>query len=309
MGRITKNKRIVDYYKIYSQIYGFPTITVSGIASHTGLSRNTVAKYLKEMYTYSIVVGPHIRMKPAPNYTEYVYLMNFQDPYKVFCGLRTFPHVVYHAMTIGDWNTLVITDRLLDFSRLTGFQSLVNRSPRGYSYTPQVTCISWNESFKKMYNHMHTVVPVPTEYSRHPAPPLNWGKDEWTLFCTFNHCMRKKVTPAIRKIKVRYETYAAWMNTLKDHCTIHTGFYPEGYHNYLSNCFLFHTDHPQSVQALFSFLPTTPFIMELPDQLLVFTSTISPDITRNLFCTIYDMKTSRIIKRFSHVVTLFHARH
>jgi hypothetical protein len=299
--------RIVDYHKIYSQIYNSPAMSFFDIAVNTGLSRNTVAKYLKEMYTKGMLLGPHIRMKPAPNYTEYVYLMNFQDPYKVFRGLRTFPHVLYHAVTSGDWNTMVITDRLLDFSSLVGFQSLVNRGPRGYSYTPHAGCISWNESFRNMYSHIEPFTPLPEYEAR--TPPLNWGSDEWKLFHTFKYNMRKKVTATRQKINVRYETYSEWMNTLQDHCTIHTGFYPEGYHNYLSHCFLFHTDHIQSVQSLFSFLPTTPFIIELSSQLLILVNLISPDVTRNLFCTIYDMKTNHIIREFSHAVTLFHVYH
>jgi hypothetical protein len=300
-------ERIINYHKIYSCVYDSPTMSGSDIAFHTGLSRNTVAKYLKEMYTNGMIRGPHIRMKPALNYTEYVYLLNFQDPYKVFRGLRTFPHVVYHAMTFGDWNTMVVTDRQLDFSNLVGFQSLINQGKRGYSYTPHVACISWNESFRKMYSHIEPFTPVP-EHSRTPAP-LDWGEDEWKLFCTFKYSMRKKVTPTIRKINVRYETYSEWMNTLHNHCTIHTGFYPEGYHNYSSYCFLFQTDHIQSVQSLFSFLPTTPFIMVLPDFLFIFVSVISPDVARNLFCTIYDMKISQIIREFSHAVALFHVQH
>ena len=86
MGKITKYERMVNYHKIYSCVYDFPTMSVYDIALHTGLSRNTVIRYLKEMYTNGMIRGPHIRMKPALNYTEYVYLLNFQDPYKVFRG-------------------------------------------------------------------------------------------------------------------------------------------------------------------------------------------------------------------------------
>jgi hypothetical protein len=309
MGRITKNERMVTYHEIFSQIHGNPVISFYDIAVSTGLSRNTVAKYLREMYTQGIVMGPQIRVKQARNYKEYVYFMNFQDPYRVFNGLKRFPHVVYHAMTCGDWNTLVITNRLLDLSKLTGFQTMVTQGTRGYSYTPLVQYISWNQCFRKMYNHLKTFAPRREYNNRRIALPLDWGKDEWKLFETFNHYMRKKVTPALRKIKVRYETYMRWMKTLEDHCTIHTGFYPQGYEKYLHHCFLFHTDHHQSVQSLFSFLPTTPFIMELNSQLLIFASTASPDVARTLFCVIYNMKTKEMIKRFSHVVVLFHWQH
>jgi hypothetical protein len=309
MGRITRNGKTVDYHRIYSQVYDSPTISFFDIAVNARLSRNTVAKYLKEMYTKSMLLGPYIRMKPAPNYTEYVYLMNFSDPYKVFRGLNRFPHVLYHAMTFGDWNTLVITDKQVNFANLVGFESMVSQGLKGYSYTPYVECISWKKSLRKMDNYIHTFRPAAEQKASTPAPSLTWGEDEWKLFCTFKQHMRKKVTPAIRKIKLRYDIYSEWMKTLENHCTIHTGYYPEGYHNCLSYCFLFHTDHIQSVKTLFSFLPTTPFIMELPNQLLVFTSATSPTAIRNLLCTIYDMKTRNIIEKFNHAETLYHVHH
>ncbi len=51
--------------------------------------------------------------------------MDFSDPFKIFKGLREFPHVLYHAVIFGSWNTVVITDRHLDFSKLIGFQSML----------------------------------------------------------------------------------------------------------------------------------------------------------------------------------------
>jgi hypothetical protein len=50
-------------------------------------------------------------------------------------------------------------------------------------------------------------------------------------------------------------------------------------------------------------------IMELPDQLLILVNLISPDVIRNLFCTIYDMKTKSIIKTFHQATGLFHWLH
>jgi hypothetical protein len=158
-----------------------------------------------------------------------------------------------------------------------------------------------------MYSRIEHFTPLPEYKAR--TPLLTWGSDQWKLFCTFKYCMRKKVTATIQKINVRYETYSEWMKTLQNHCTIHTGFYPEGYHTYHSYCFLCHTDHPQSVQSLFSFLPTTSFIIELPNQLLILVNLISPDIIRKLFCTIYDMKTKSIIKTFHQATGLFHWLH
>jgi len=277
------------------------------IAVTTGLSRNTVSAYVKDMYTKNIMVGPHLRMNPCLNYKEYVHLLKFTDPWLVFRGLNQFPHVLYHGMTFGDWNTLVITDMLLDFSQLKGFQTVVHQGIRGYSLTPKVAYTTWDTCFKAVNEHIVVFTPR-TEYSNQQLTPLLWGKDEWKLFYSFKYNMRKTVTPLLKKINVRYETYAKWMETLHNHCSIHTGFYPEGYKNYLSHCFLVSSDYRSLLQPLFSLLPATPFIMEVGDQLLIFVNVPSPQIT-NLFCTIYHMKVKKIITTFSQAVVIFHYQH
>jgi hypothetical protein len=168
---------------------------------NTRLARNTVSKYLKEMYARNILVGPHIRISPAENYREYVYLMNFQDPWKVFNGLKQFPHVVYHAIAFGDWNTMVITDRFLDFSALAGFNNTVYRGARGYSHTPHVEYITWDESFKRIQEQMKVPPPAPESRKWRLAPFLGWGEDEWKLFHVFKYDMRQNVTPVLKKSK------------------------------------------------------------------------------------------------------------
>jgi len=63
MGKITQNKRMRNYHKIFEQIYENPVMTIYDISVNTGLSRNTVAKYVKEMYKQGVIQGPHIRMR------------------------------------------------------------------------------------------------------------------------------------------------------------------------------------------------------------------------------------------------------
>ena len=58
-------KRLKDYYRLYEQLYANPVITICGIAENTGLSRNTVSKYLHHMYANKIIVGPYLTIKPA----------------------------------------------------------------------------------------------------------------------------------------------------------------------------------------------------------------------------------------------------
>ena len=120
MGKISQEKKIKDYYKIYEQIYVDPTISLIELSKKTKMSRNTISKYLHEMH--------------------------FSDPFFTFKGLRDFPHVVYHAMTSGSWNTLVVTDRHLDFSKLVGFQSLLYQGVKVRTSTPKVEYNPWDES-------------------------------------------------------------------------------------------------------------------------------------------------------------------
>ncbi len=309
MGKATRKKRKKSYYKIYEQIYEDPLIPLCHISENTGLSRNTVSKYLREMYAKGILVGPQISMNSAPNYRQYVYLMNFENPLPVFEQLKTFPHVLHHAVSFGDWNTMVVSDRLLDFSTLVGFQSMVFRGVKYSSHTPRVDYTMWHKPFKKMREELAKFTPSESENKdRRLSPFLDWGEDQWKLYHTFKRNIRKKVQPTLRKINVRYERYTKWMNTLENHCTIHTGFYPEGYQHYVTHCFLFSSDHEQSVKSLTTLIPVSPFIMEVGKQLLVVMNIPTSSITRTLFCTLYDMKTVKMIKGFNKAVALFYHR-
>lgn len=310
MGKISQMRRKRNYFKIFEQIYETPSMSIYDISQKAELSRNTVSKYMKEMYAQGVLVGPQIRMKPAPNYKEYVYLMNFRNPFQVFEGLKGFPNVLYHVMAFGDWNIMAVTDRLLDFSQLIGFDSMVNQGMRGRSYTPKVEFTRWEDSFENSYGRVTQFISTRSGYrDRRLASPLDWDEDMWKLYRTFKFNMRKKVTPTLRKIKVRYETYTKWMKTLEEHSTVHVGFYPDGYQTYMTYCFLFSSDYEDSVKELFSLFPTTPFILEIGNQLMVFTNMISSKITRGLFCTIYDMKRNGIIKGFKQAVAVFHCQH
>jgi len=197
---------------------------------------------------------------------------------------------------------------LLDFSKLIGFENVVKQGVRYCSYTPKVGYRTWDESFERVYEQLNQFTPLQKEYKNRQLTSLDLDKDEWKLFSAFNF-MRRTVTPLLRKINVGYETYTKWMKTLENHCTVHTGFYPEGLKTYLSFCFLFFTDYEELVKSLFSFFPTTSFITELDKQLLVFTHATSSNVKRKLICLIYDMQTKQMIKGFKHAVILSHSKY
>ncbi len=291
-------KRIDYYYKIFEQIYEDPFLSIYDISRNTGLARNTVAKYLHEMYEKGILRGPSLSMKPASNYGEYVYLLKFTDPLVTMGRLKEFPHVLYNAATCGDWNTVVVTDHLIDFSRLVGFQKTVYQGERGCICTPKAEPLTWDECFKKASDSVKTLALKSEPKQRRLTLP--WGQDEWLLFHTFKNNLRQTVTPLLKKIHVRYETYLGWIKTLPNYCSIHTRFYPYGNCGVLS--FVLFTDY--DARSVFSF-PVTPFMTEVGSQLFISVSVPSFDNLHNLFCTLYDLEAKKIIKTFIQAVVLF----
>ena len=296
-------RKMRSYYQIFEQIYSNPNVPLCEISQKTGLARNTVSKYTKEMYTRNVLVGPYLALKPALNYQEYVYLMRVTEPFSVVDRLKEDSHVVYYAVTFGDWNIMVITDEVGDFSQVP-VESVVYQGVKGYCYTPKVGLNNWNESFRRMHEEIASFNGDPHKERRN-ASLLEWGEDQWKLCYAFKNNVRRKVIPTLKKIKVGYETYAKWMNTLKDHCTIHTGFYPEGYHTYMNYCFLVRSEYELMVKSLAALLPVTPFVAEIGNQMLVMISASSPWVTRSLFCVFCDMKTKNIIKRYQKAGVLF----
>ena len=294
------------YFSIYEQVYKFWTIPLCHIAENTGIGRNSVFKYINEMYTNSIIEGPYALLKAAPTYKEHLYLMNFKDPLQAHKGLKGFPYVVYTAATIGDWNTMVITDRLLDFSQFVGFQGAVFQDVVHYVYTPKVEYTSWDDSFERIYEKMDTS--TLTGYrNRNLAPALDWNKYHWEVYHAFKRNMRKKVTPTLRTIKAKYEHYSQWLKTLENHCTICTGFYPDGYHNCVHSCFLLCTDYEELVISLFSLFPATPWIIPVDTTLFVVVN-VGSLYMKKIFSLLDDMKKRKIINSFRNAVILFDSK-
>jgi hypothetical protein len=302
MVKVNESSKDRCYHSIYELMWKTPYKNIYRIAGETGLSRNTVSKYVRDMYANHIISGPSLCLKPAPNYTEYVYLMDFKDPWEVFLKLPGFPHVLYHATTEGHWNTLVITDRLLDFSLLVGFQAMVAVGKKGFCHTPFVGYTSWEESFKKgreMIKGTSTQI-----NTRESAPFLPWGEREWKLYHTFKDNIRRKATPVLEKINVRYEHYLEWVKSLHDHCTINLGFYPGGYSYYMKYYFFLSSDYEELVKSVFALFPTTSLIMEVDSNLLILASLQLPDAIRGFFSLIREMRTSGLIDEFMHAPVL-----
>lgn len=300
------NRRIDTFkcYKIFNQIYEVPTIKIYKIRDKTEICRNVIPTYVSNMYARGIMRGPFLFMRATPEYKEYLYLMNFQDPFSTIEGLKEFPHVVYARMAAGDWNVVVITDRLLDLSQLVGAEDMVFQTIVYCRKTPKVLYTPWEKSFAAIHQKIEMFSPVQKTENCRVSPSLYWGEDEWALYQIFKTNLRKKVISSLRENRIRYDTFTKWKNTLHNYCTVNTEFYPAGYYEYARYSFLFSTDYPEKVKSVFSELPATPIFLELDNHLFAILSVVSPGCIKALFRSVFFMKAKKMINEFKTAVML-----
>jgi hypothetical protein len=208
------------------------------IGKKTSLSRNTVSKYLIKMIEKSMLLPPFLALNPARNYTEYVSILNFDSPDFVFTQLKELPYILYSSFCALDWNVLTVSTKPFDFSQLCHFQSLLLQGERGTIVTP---LCSMNEDARF---DMSTVDLDKIPKSNPPKRRnLQWDESQWKLYDLFKYDLRRKITPTLKKGKLRYEDYTNWREELEKYCTIHTLYYPLGFFNYMHWFFLMKTDY------------------------------------------------------------------
>jgi hypothetical protein len=295
------NQKYVErYYTIAGEICRDPYITLKAMHSQTGINRSTISRSIIDLYKARCLFGPWLSVNPHEDYGQYVYVMNFSNPQEIFEGLKTFPHVRYHALSFGEWNTLVITERLLDLSALNGFQSAIVRRKKGFTYTPPVRYTTWEESWRSVKRRLKSITLEEIDSNR-TVPELCWGKKDWQLYDAFKNNVRQQATPILRELDIRYECYIQWKKDILNHCGIHTEFYPRPVHLYTNHSLLLKTQHTKNVEELFSLFPTTPVFIEMADSILVYMKMTS-DMTVSLIDMLYDMKDSGIVESAHYAV-------
>jgi hypothetical protein len=290
---------MLSYHKIYEQLCENPLASHYHLAKEAHISRNTFSKYLNELFDADMLKGPCLILKPCRDHPYYVSLMNFSDPVKVFGGLKGFPHVVHHALTFGEWNTQVVTDRQLDFSQLQGFENWVFEEKKGHTYVSHVGCLDWEEAFQKIEGKISSFSPY-IEKSPEKEMDLNWSPDEWKLFRAFQENIKEKKGQVLKEIEVRHEVFSRWKKSLKKTCAIYTGFYPEGKQNYMRHCFLVRSGYEKTLKEIVDCMPVTCFLHEVGEYYLMSIYSISPKTSLKLFCVMYDMKVKKIIRKVRH---------
>ena len=275
-------------------MYNDPGIRVSQLKREINLYYNSLVSHLNEMYEKKMLIGPYLSVRAHSAHKEHVYFIWSENPFKMCEHLAKDSRVLYVTRGCGDWNIVVVSAYLLDFSRWKGMYTIIHQGVRYGVYTPKVQNGSQNKSFKEIcYNSNISMAPEKNERT-HVLKP-QWGIKEWTLFYAFRSNMRKKVHPILRKYDISYQVYREWKETLTNYCTVHLEYYPGGFHTYLPVYWLLETDYEKSIKQLFSLFPTSTNLIEICDHLLVLVA-LPNNAIKTVHSFFYKLKAEKIIK-------------
>lgn len=299
-----KDMDILQCINIANSLREDPFISVSGMSSQINLSRTTISRCLKKMYEERILTGPQLSMKPHKNYIPYIYLLQVSNPLCTFQELKTLHPVKNLAIAMGKWNICILTDRMMDFSELKGFQKVVFAGKRYHVYSPRIRYTTWEQSFKEIRHKLEGCTLTVEKSNTGILPELPWGEKEWELYRALRLNVRQDISLILQEHNIQYETFHRWKKTLVTHCNVHTGFYPGGLDAYMDLCILFNTKYTQAVKELFSLFPATPFFADLDDHILILVR-ISSDIGADLGSLIHSMEEKGIVEDAHSTVVLF----
>jgi DNA-binding Lrp family transcriptional regulator len=256
------SEKMEQYHAIYCQLYDNPFIPISEIAQNTNMSEEMVSQLLDEMYSHSILKGPMVFLKPPKNYQLHVYFLEVREPFTVFKELKE-AHILLRSMGRGDWNIMVISNREIDITEISGFKKCVYQGEKGVTFLSQVTGVNWQERIlrvrkKKFLSNKKTSV-------YETIPEIPWGETEWELFERF------KLNVSINTGEIKEdipEKYTEWISQLSAYARVQPAFYPEGLSQYCIYDYLFCSQYQRQITQFLSALPTTAVFFSTGEYLL-----------------------------------------
>jgi len=293
-------KTLNRYLQIYEQIYEDPLIPLHQITKNTKVSRSTVSRYIAKMYELHILQGPSISVKPAENYHQYAYFLMVNDPFTVYRRLKGFPGVVSRNLTAGDWNLLVIFNRLIDLSVLNGVRECILQGVKGVTHLSKVGRLDWDESIQ----NMKAAKPEEKCTMYEESPELLWKEEEWVLFDQFKYNIREKTMPVLKKVDIRYEQYQKWVSQLKEVALVQPAFFPLQQKNYFFIDFLLQSDYHKGLANVLGMLPSTSFFFSVGQYLLARLSFVDKKQRDDLYSVIHTLQEKEYITQWWHTMVI-----
>jgi hypothetical protein len=259
------DKKILNYHKIYEQVYENPGISSKEIGKRTGISGGLVPQYLEEMYEKSIMGGPFIFLKPAQNCLRYGAFCKAKDLLKTFKSIIDVPSVIYASLAWGYWNIQTISDAVIDFSVLKGITECCLQDVKSATRLSRVVYTDWDVSMEKIQEVLSP--PEKETTFHHIIPEIPWNKKEWDLYEHLKLNTRVKVLPVLRERKIKFEHYQTWVKILPQYTYIQPTFFPHGLDKYLTFDFLFESVYHRQLTHILGMLPFTSVFFSVGDYL------------------------------------------
>jgi hypothetical protein len=259
------DKKILNYHKIYEQVYENPGISSKEIGKRTGISEGLVSKYLEEMYEKSIMGGPFIFLKSAQNCLRYGAFCKAEDLLKAFKSISDVPSVISAFLSWGFWNIQTISDAVIDFSVVEGVTECFLQEVKSTTQLSKVVYTDWDISMEKIQGLLSP--PEKESTLHHIIPEIPWNKKGWDLYEHLKLNTRVKVLPVLRECNITYKDYQTWMKSLPQYTCIQPTFFPHGLDKYFTFDFLFESVYHRQLTHILGMLPSTSVFFSVGDYL------------------------------------------
>ncbi len=266
LARLSREEKQYLQYQIYSLRYDDPWIPNKKIAKIVGRPITTVNRLAKEAEENVIVYHPQCRLY-CPN--ERGALLLIEDKYKAFNELKENPHMTYECLVQGGWDILVLYYEPMNLAEIRGYKGMLLEGPVRNVILPKVPYISWEKCFQKMEDLLDKRRHIEESTLDREVCYPDWDEEEWRLYYTFKDNLRKNFNKFRKQCRISWRKYGEWKKNLRKYCKIDISYYPDGYEAYISMLLSIRTHHEKYIWELFSFLPASPVIFKIGDNLLI----------------------------------------
>ena len=296
MSRLTESQKKEIHYNIYEQLLQDERVSFTNMAKNLSLARNTVTSHFNYMLENEILLPPSLRLKMFDDLREYAYCLNFEKPVRVFQELENDPRVVYHSMTSGAFDMIVITNTPIDFEAHPCFKECVLEGPRSDLYASHVSRDMYEEAFLKIKKTAEEGSLkkglLPSEY---PPRKIIWTDLEWELFYDLKYNVRRTFTEIVKKHGISKELFYQSYEHVKKNCVTLISYFPEGRLNYYDFYFLLKSDYEEALKDLFMQLPCTNMVYHIKDRMAAWINILRTFPVREFFGLLYWMNEHGII--------------
>lgn len=306
MSRLTDAQKMEIHYSIYEQVFQDERISLTSMAKNLGLARNTVTSHYNYMIENEIMFNPTMRLKMFDDLREYMYFLKFEKPMRVYQELEQHPHVVYHCLTSGAFDLVVLTDSPIDFESHPNFKECFLQGARSDYITPRISRDTYREAFEKIEKTLeekeHQPSSIPVEF---PPRTIMWTDTEWELFYDLKYNMRRTFTEIVKKHGISKWLFYRAYERIKANCVKIVAFYPYKRSSYTDFYFVFKTDYEELLKDLFMLLPCNNMVFKVDKYLVAWINIIRTFPFKDFFGLLHWMDDHGMIEDMIYALPVY----